>query len=62
MEPVRFLGVIKDSVSAIKIDGGGNGGEVVIQAPELSLPEFLKLSLMRKMVLKITVEVTEDTI
>lgn len=56
MDKLEFVAVIKDTTSAIKIDGGGNGGEVVLQVPELSMPDFLKLSLYRAKVLKVTVE------
>lgn len=60
MDSVEFIGVIKDSVSALKIDGGGNGGEIIIQVPELHLPELLHMALRRKKLLRFTVEVIED--
>ena len=57
---VVFIGVIKDSVSALKVDGGGNGGELVIQVPEIHLPELLKMALLRKKVLRFHVSVVEE--
>lgn len=59
MDDVSFIGVIKDSVSALKIDGGGNGGEITIQVPEIHLPALLHMSLRRKMLLQFTVKVLE---
>ena len=60
MEEVVFVGVIKDSVSALKVDGGGNGGEIVIQVPEIHLPQLMKMALMRKKLLRFEVTVIEE--
>ena len=61
MDKIEFLAVIKNSVSAIKIDGGGNGGSIIFEAPETSLPKFMQLALCRNQLLKVTVEpVPED--
>jgi len=61
-EPVTFLAIIKDSVSAIKIDGGGNGGSIVLEVPETSLGGFIQVAALRKQVLRVTIEPTGDDI
>jgi hypothetical protein len=61
VDAVTFLAIIKDSVSAIKIDGGGNGGEVVLSIPETNLGGFIQVAALRNQVLKVTIEPTGDT-
>jgi hypothetical protein len=57
---VTFIGIIKETPSAMKVDGSGGGGEITIQVPEIHLPEFLKMSLLRKQLLRFEITVIED--
>ena len=63
VEPTRrttFLCAIAQTQSAIKISGKGEGGLVTFDVPEIMMPQFLPLTTMREVPLRVTVEVAED--
>lgn len=60
MDPVSFLAIIAPSTSALKVSGNGNGGTLLLAFDDTALPEVLKASLLREMLLRVTIEVEDD--
>ena len=62
-ESASFLAAFPPIMSAIKIDGAGNGARIQFDVPESEMGEAMKLLLWRQQVLRVTVEpeVQRDT-
>jgi hypothetical protein len=59
---IRVICIIKDSTSAIKFDGSGNGCEVALQIPQAYMAEAIKMVTMTKQVLVMDLMTEEEAI
>ena len=57
---IEFLCCIADSVSAFKVHGNKEGGQLMLSFDDTQLPEVLKAVLLREQLLRVTIEATED--
>lgn len=58
---IEFLATFPDVLAAIKVTGGGNGMRIQLDIPEDEMGNAAYLILMRQCVLKVTMEVKEES-
>lgn len=57
---IEFNGYIADSVSALKVHGNKEGGQLTLAFDDSQLAKVLPAVLLREMLLRVTIEAVED--
>lgn len=60
MDKIEFLAIIAPTASALKISGNNCGGTLLLAVDDSQLIELLKASLLREMLLRVTIQVSDD--
>lgn len=61
-DEVELIGAIANTTTAIKIDGGGGGGKVLLEFAETEMPQLLKLTCLRQILLRVIVQPIDNPI